>query len=158
MPPAKKKTLTPQQRIQAIEIIRKYGTIKSAEEALGRAAIENERKASAIFNKHIFEALGEGKNIIGDNAVDQIRQCADGNVKMGKTQLTANIALANAYAPGFKGTTRTEGRIEHDIRIITAVPRPKYIEVESNDKSQITEGEVKEVDNEEIDDAKPKSK
>jgi len=48
--------------------------------------------------------------------------------KTDRNRLTAAMALANAYEPGFRGTTNVQGRIDHNVRVITAVPRPKYIE------------------------------
>lgn len=70
-------------------------------------------------------------------------------MKTDRNRLTAAIALANAYEPGFRGQTIVQGRIDHDVRVITAVPRPKYDEIEAPkikvlDKGieEIIEGEV----------------
>lgn len=108
--------------------IRLNGTLKSAEVLPGLTewAIRQERDVDPEFNKLVLESIELGKFVLGDNALDAIRQCAAGEVQMSKSQLTANLALANAYAGGFKGVRHSESKVQHDVRVITSVPRPQY--------------------------------
>jgi len=64
--------------------------------------------------------------------------------KTDRNRLTAAIALANAYELGFRGQTQVGGKIEHDVRVISAVPRPNY-EIETSNKKQLKAGTVKDV-------------
>lgn len=123
-----------EQRELAIEAIREHGTMNAGAKAAGVSVrtLNLEMQRSAIFKKRVLEAREEGHRSIADNAIEMIKEYASGNViKTDRNVLTANIALANAYAPGFRGTTQVQGRIEHNVRVITAVPRPKYDEIDS---------------------------
>ena len=134
--------LTAKQTNSILAGIKEHGTLRAGYEAAGISeyAFMHERNRSAIFRRRVAEALKEGKERLGDIAVENIKGCAVGEVPMGKTQLTANIALANAYAAGFK-TQRVEQHISAELTVSTAVPRPKYDELE-----KITvEGELKEL-------------
>ena len=117
------------QKETAIETIRIHGTMKSGAEAAGVTVrtLNEEMRRSAIFKRRILEAREEGKRNIADNAIDRIKQYAfNPPIKTDRNVLTAAIALANAYEPGFRGITTVQGRIDHDVRVITAVPRPNY--------------------------------
>ncbi len=120
--------LTASERESILQTIRQTGTLQSAYDlpTMTRWAIRTERDVDPDFNRLIIEAIDAGKQAIGDEALENIRQCASGHVAMSKSQLTANLALANAYAPGFKGVRHSESKIQHDIRVITSVPRPQY--------------------------------
>ena len=125
------------QKETAIESIRVHGTMKAGAEAAGVSVrtLNEEMRRSAIFKKHILEAREEGKRNIADNAIDKIKEYAfNPPIKTDRNVLTAAIALANAYEPGFRGTTTVQGRIDHDVRVITAVPRPKYEIIEPEKK------------------------
>ncbi len=89
--------------------------------------LNEEIKKSAVFKKKANEALSIGKSNLGDNALEVISTYAlNPPPKTDRNQLTAAIALANAFISGFRGTTTVQGKIDHDIRVITAVPRPNY--------------------------------
>lgn len=121
--------MTNEQREQAIEAIRIEGTLHAGAKAAGVSIRElsNEIKKSAIFKKRIKEAQEEGKQNIADRAIEAIKEIAIGKqVKTDRNVLTANIALANAFALGFRGTAQVAGKIEHTVRVISAVPRPQY--------------------------------
>lgn len=113
----------------ALEAIRVEGTMKVGALAagVGVRTLNNEMSRSAIFKRRLLEAREEGKRNVADKAVEMIKLIASGTMeKTDRNVLTANIVLANAYEPGFRGITQVQGRIEHDVRVITAVPRPKY--------------------------------
>ena len=120
------------QKETAIETIRIHGTMKAGAEASGISVrtLNEEMRRSAIFRRRILEAREEGKRNVADNAIDRIKEYAfNPPPRTDRNVLTAAIALANAYEPGFRGTTTVQGRIDHDVRVITAVPRPKYDEL-----------------------------
>ena len=121
--------ITMEQKETIIETIRIHGTMKAGAEAANISVriLNEEMHRSSIFRKRILEAREEGKRNVADNAIDRIKEYAfTPPAKTDRNVLTAAIALANAYEPGFRGTTTVQGKIDHDIRIITAVPRPKY--------------------------------
>lgn len=125
------------QKETAIETIRIHGTMKAGAEAAGVTVrtLNEEMRRSAIFKRHILEAREEGKRNIADNAIDRIKEYAfNPPLKTDRNVLTAAIALANAYEPGFRGTTTVQGEIHHDVRVITAVPRPNYQIIEREKK------------------------
>ena len=120
------------QKETAVEAIRIHGTMKAGAEAAGVSirTLNEEMRRSAIFKRRVLEAREEGKRNVADNAVDRIKEYAfNPPDKTDRNVLTAAIALANAYEPGFRGTTTIQGKIDHDVRVITAVPRPRYDEV-----------------------------
>lgn len=120
-----------EQKELALETIREKGTMKAGAEAAGISVrtLNEEMKRSEIFKKRLLEARTEGYNRLADNArqlvIDYMMGVYD---KTDRNRLTAAIALLNAYEPGFRGTTLIQGRVEHDIRVFTAVPRPKYLD------------------------------
>ena len=117
------------QKEQALAGMRLLGT-KNTGALAANIPIEQlneEIKESAVFKKRANEALALGKSNLGDNALAIISTYAlTPPPKTDRNQLTAAIALANAFITGFRGTTTIQGRIDHDVRVITAVPRPKY--------------------------------
>ena len=121
------------QKETAIETIRMKGTMKAGAEAASVSVrtLNEEMRRSAIFKRRILEAREEGKRNIADNAIDRIKEYAfNPPAKTDRNVLTAAIALANAYEPGFRGTTTVQGKIDHDVRVISAVPRPNYAELD----------------------------
>lgn len=135
--------LTHKQKEIILETVRVKGTLKSGAKTAGVSIddLKEERRKSAIFKRHLFEALLEGKQNLAELAIEKIQEYAfNPQGKTDRNTLTAAIALANAYEPGFRGSTKVEGRIEHDVRVITAVPRPKY-------DIEISKADVKELDN-----------
>lgn len=120
------------QKEQILEALRRDGTLKAGAVAAGVEvkAIMAEMKTSLIFQRRIAEARDEGRQSISDTAIQLMRDYLDGKYeKTDRNRLTAAIALANAFLPGFRGSTRVEGKIEHNVRVLTAVPRPKYDEL-----------------------------
>src|SRR3990167_613763 len=117
-----------------IEDLRIHGTMQHAANTVDCdvKTINNEMRRSAIFKRRVLEAREEGKRNIADKAIDLIKDYAYGTnaEKTDRNRLTAAIALANAYEPGFRGVTTIQGRVEHDLKVITAVPRPKYQELD----------------------------
>lgn len=121
----------------ALEAIEIEGTMKSGAHAadVGIKTLYNEMNRSAIFKRRLLEAREKGKRNVADKAVEMIKLIASGTMeKTDRNVLTANIALANAYEPGFRGITQIQGKIDHDVRVITAVPRPKYNELPPEQK------------------------
>ena len=117
----------------AIEVVKAKGTLKSGAAAAGVTyqTIWNEMKRSPIFARRMQDAQSEGKSAVGDKAVEAIKEIAsENNIKDIRSRLTANLALANWAVPGFRGETRVSGRIEHNIQVRTAIPRPRYVELE----------------------------
>ena len=117
------------QKETILETIREQGTLKSGAKVANISVdeLKEERRKSAIFRKRLSEALSEGKQNLADRAIEKLQEYAfNPPEKTDRNVLTAAIALANAYEPGFRGTSKVEGRIEHDVRVITAVPRPNY--------------------------------
>ena len=117
----------------AIVALREHGTMQYASKVCGVSVrtLNLEMQRSAVFKRRVLEAREEGKRNIADKAIELIKNYAYGENedKTDRNRLTAAIALANAYEPGFRGITTVQGRVEHDVRVITAVPRPKYDEL-----------------------------
>src|SRR3990167_7876189 len=114
---------------QALAGMRLLGTKKAGALAAGLTVevLNAEIKKSAVFRKRAQEALTSGKSSLADNALGVITNYAlNPPPKTDRNQLTAAIALANAFIPGFRGATTVQGKIDHDVRVITAVPRPNY--------------------------------
>jgi len=112
-----------------IDALKIHGTMQYASKLLDVSVrtLNEEMRRSEVFKRRVLEAREEGKRNIADKAIEMIKLYASGTMlKTDRNVLTANIALANAYEPGFRGTTVIQGRVEHDVRVITAVPRPKY--------------------------------
>ena len=124
--------ITSNQKETAIEAIRELGTLKAGAAVAGMdvKTLRAERKRSAVFDRRVKDALEEGHTNLADNAVQLIIDYANGVYeKTDRNRLTAAIALANWAQPGFRGTTNVQGKVEHNVRVITAVPRPKYDEI-----------------------------
>ena len=119
----------------AIEALREHGTMQYAAKICGLTVrtLNNEMQRSDVFKRRVLEAREEGKRNIADKAIELIKTYAYGEneEKTDRNRLTAAIALANAYEPGFRGVTTIQGRVDHDVRVISAVPRPRYDEVET---------------------------
>ncbi len=117
---------------QIVNAVWVNGTLESAtSKDITMESIQAEMKRSAVFKKRIRKALEESKGMLIDEARALVRDYMRGKYdKTDRNRLTAAIALLNAYEPGFKGATTVLGKIQHDVRVITAVPRPKYDEVE----------------------------
>ena len=135
------KKLNHQLKEEVIDALRYHGTMQYAAKVCNVSVrtLNEEMRRSEIFKRRVLEARAEGKTNIADRAIELIKSYAYGEntEKTDRNRLTAAIALANAYEPGFRGTTNVQGRIDHDVRVITAVPRPKY---------QITVEKPKELD------------
>lgn len=128
------KKITHAQKETALETIKIKGTMKAGAAAAGVSVrtLNEEMRRSIVFKRRILEAREEGHRNIADNAIELIKSYAYGEYeKTDRNRLTAAIALANAYEPGFRGVTTMQGKIEHDVRVITAVPRPKYNEIQT---------------------------
>ena len=138
--------MTHNQKEAAIEAIRELGTLKAGAKVAGIdvKTLRAERKRSKIFDNRINDALNEGRERMGDESIQFIKDVRDGVYeKTDRNRLTAAIALANWIVTGFRGTTQVQGKIDHDVRVLTAVPRPKYIE-EKKPKliEDVIEGEI----------------
>ncbi len=125
----------------AIEALREHGTMQNAARVCGISVrtLNEEMRRSEVFKRRVLEARAEGKTNIADKSIELIKSYAYGEntEKTDRNRLTAAIALANAYEPGFRGTTQIQGRIDHDVRVITAVPRPKYDELPEAKKIKV---------------------
>ncbi len=121
--------MTPEVKEIVIETLKTEGTMLAAAKAAGVIVktLNNEMNRSEVFKRRVLAAREEGYRNIADKAVERIKEYAF--VPPDKTDrnvLTAAIALANWAQPGFRGVTTVQGRVDHDVRVITAVPRPKY--------------------------------
>ncbi len=114
----------------ALEAMREHGTMQYGAKIAGISVrtLNEEMKRSEVFRRRVLEARAEGKSNIADKAIELIKEYAYGENKdkTDRNRLTAAIALANAYEPGFRGVTTIQGRVNHDVRVYTAVPRPNY--------------------------------
>jgi len=130
--------LTHDQKEQALTGMRLLGTKKAGALAanIPIEKLNEEIKKSAVFKKRANEALANGKTDLGDNALSEIHNIAFNNndPKALKHKLLALLAIANWSVPGFKGATTVQGKIDHDVRVITAVPRPNYQIIEPEKK------------------------
>ncbi len=121
--------LSHDQKEQVLAGMRLLGTEKAGALAANITieALKEELKKSAIFRKRASEAKAAGKSNLGESGLDVIIQYAlNPPEKTDRNRLTAAIALCNAFIPGFRGVSTVQGRIDHDVRVITAVPRPNY--------------------------------
>lgn len=124
-----------------IAALRELGTMQAASKVCGVTVrtLNEEMRRSEVFRRRVLEARAEGKTNIADKAIELIKSYAYGEneAKTDRNRLTAAIALANAYEPGFRGVTTIQGRVDHDVRVITAVPRPKYIEITESEQKRL---------------------
>jgi len=140
--------LTHDQKEQVLAGMRLLGTKKAGATAAGITVekVNAEIKRSAVFKKRANEALQTGKSNLADNALEVISTYAlNPPPKTDRNQLTAAIALANAFIPGFRGAQTVQGKIDHDVRVITGIPRPKYDELPPS-KIQIDKPKKKKVE------------
>ena len=134
--------ITHTEKETALETIKERGTMKAGALAAGISvrSLNEEMRRSEVFKRRVMEARAEGYNRLADDARQLVIDYMMGKyAKTDRNQLTAAIALLNAYEPGFRGTTTIQGRVEHDIRVITAVPRPKYAELPETRKVKVIE-------------------
>ena len=125
------------QKEQALAGMRLLGTKKAGALAANIAVekITEEIKKSAVFRKRANEAMITGKSNLGESGLGVIVEYAlNPPPKTDRNRLTAAIALCNAFIPGFKGVSTVQGKIDHDVRVITAVPRPNYQIIEPEKK------------------------
>jgi len=125
---------------QIINAVWVNGTLESAtNDNVTMEMIQAEMKKSAVFKKRIRKALEESKGMLIDEARALVRDYMRGKfIKTDRNRLTAAIALLNAYEPGFKGVTTVKGSVDHNVRVITGVPRPKYdVIIEAKEVKQI---------------------
>ncbi len=118
------------------------GTIIAGAAAAGVSpqTILDEMKRSALFERKVREAQELGRQGVGDTAVENIIDLASEGNKDVRSRLTANIAIANWAVSGFRGTTQVAGKIVHEIKVRTGIPRPKYdvtIEPTEEDKETL---------------------
>ncbi len=133
--------ITHDQKETALEALREHGTMQYASKICGVSVrtLNEEMRRSEVFKRRVIEARTDGKQNMADAAIEMIKQYASGKLlKTDRNVLTANIALANAYEPGFRGTTTFQGRMEHDVRVHSAIPRPDYNEIDKPPTIKIT--------------------
>ena len=130
---SRNKKISSDEKETAIEALREHGTMQYASKICGVTVrtLNEEMRRSEVFKRRVIEAREEGKRNRGDKALQFISDVAEGKVEVKMPQLTANLAIANWAIAGFRGATKVEGNIQHDIRYYTAVPRPKYDEIEA---------------------------
>ncbi len=116
------------QKGKILESLKEHGTIVMAAKTVGCKpdAIYKEMQRYPTYRRKVQEARDHGKDSVGDSAMTVIEGIAFSNDTDSRTRLTAALSLANAFVPGFKGTSHFEGKIDHNVRIQTAVPRPTY--------------------------------
>ena len=126
------KKITHENKEAVIEVLKTVGTKIAAAEIVGISVrvINLECQRSEIYNKRVEEARNEGRAHLGETSVEMIKLIASGKLpKTDRNVLTANIVLANAYSPGFKGVTTIQGKVDHSLTVKTGIPRPKRKEV-----------------------------
>ena len=141
--------ITRDQKETALEARREHGTLKAAALASGVSVktLNNEIRRSAIFKKRMQEAAQEGHVNVADVGKQYLVDVVHGRIeKTDRNRITAAIALLNAYEAGFRGTTTIQGRVEHDVRVITAVPRPKYEVLDNSPRKMLKSGKTKRVE------------
>ena len=132
--------LTSAQKKKAIEAYADTGTLKDVADIVGvsKKALLAEMKRSKIFGQKMKEAGAFGRASIADDALSSIINCGKQELELNKTQLTANIALANAYAPDFK-TKPIYQPTRQIFNVITGIPRPKYKELPAVKETDLVE-------------------
>jgi hypothetical protein len=120
--------LTNDQQKTVIESLKQHGTYAMAAKAAGISTdtLRDYRKRNPSFNAKCEECLNVGKKTVGDNALTVIESIAFGKDSSEKGRLTAAAMLANWAVDGFRGVQRTEGRVEHNVHVVTNIPRPSY--------------------------------
>jgi hypothetical protein len=120
--------LSKEQQAKVLDALKVHGTYVAAAKAINihTAALYQERKRNKNFGALCNTAIEEGKASVGDKALSIIQDIAFGPSAKDQQRLTAALALANAFIPGFRGISKTEGHIQHDIKVITSIPRPQY--------------------------------
>jgi hypothetical protein len=121
--------LTSEDKAKIILAIRERGVKRDGCKAVKISIHElnDEIKLHKNFAKEVKEAVLEGNQNLADKGKEYIADVIDQKfAKTDRNAITGAIAALNAYEPGFKGTSKVEGRIEHDVRVITGVPRPNY--------------------------------
>jgi hypothetical protein len=89
--------------------------------------LNDEIKLHKNFAKEVKEAVAEGNQNLADKGKEYIADVIDQKIsKTDRNAITGAIAALNAYEPGFKGTSKVEGHINHLIEVKTGVPRPNY--------------------------------
>uniref|UniRef100_A0A6M3IF73 Uncharacterized protein n=1 Tax=viral metagenome TaxID=1070528 RepID=A0A6M3IF73_9ZZZZ len=140
------KKLDHQKKEEVIAALRHHGTLRYASKVCGISVrtLNEEMRRSSIFKARVDEARIEGKTNMGDEQLDFIHSVAAGEVEVKMPRLTAALSIANWSVPGFRGTTQVQGKIDHDVRVITAVPRPKYkVEIENKPQKLLDKGNEK---------------
>jgi len=124
--------ITEHQKEAAIEAIRRFGTNKAGAKAAGVdvKTLNNEMRRSAMFKRRLLEAREEGRQALGDNAIQIITDYAEGRIpkkESDRNQLTAALALANWVVPGFRGSTNIVGdfNLRGQIKVVGGPPRPR---------------------------------
>ncbi len=136
--------ITHDEKETALEALKVHGTMQYAAKITGVSVrtLNEEMKRSEVFRRRVMEAREEGKRNLGDEQIEFIKSVAAGEVEVKMPRLTAALSLANWAVQGFRGTTNVQGKIEHDVRVITAVPRPKYDELEAPKVKVLKEGKL----------------
>jgi hypothetical protein len=124
-----KKGLNSEQKDAILLSIRERGVKRDGCAKVGITIHElnDEIKLHKNFAKDVREAVAEGNQNLADKGKQYLADVIDGKiVKTDRNAVTSAISTLNAYEPGFKGTSRVEGRVDHSVRVISAVPRPNY--------------------------------
>jgi hypothetical protein len=146
--------LTKEQKDKIILSIRERGVKRDGCESVGITIhqLNDEIKLHKVFRKEVNEAVKEGRQNLADRGQQYLADVIDGKIaKSDKNAVTAAIAFNNAYTDGFKGKTTVQGNINHDVRVISAVPRPKYDEL----KTEVTVSEIDKQKLKELNSGKP---
>ncbi len=137
------KKINPDVKESCIEALKIHGTMQYAAKVCGVSVriLNEEMRRSEVFRRRVLEARAEGKANIADKAIELIKNYAYGEntEKTDRNRLTAAIALANAYEPGFRAPTNVSGETIHSIKVVTGVPRPKAV-VEPLERKLLNKG------------------
>jgi hypothetical protein len=120
--------LSKDQTTKVLDALKEHGTYAMAAQAIGTSTshLYQERKRSKKFRLQCDKAIEQGKTTVADKALSIIQDIALGDKSKDQQRLIAALALANAFIAGFRGVSKTEGHVKHDINVITSVPRPNY--------------------------------
>lgn len=139
-----RREMTDAQKRSFLTKLAEIGTKKAACAEVGITPwmVRSEERRSLVFRRKVEEAKAEGVKHIADQALENIRAIAFGEVKGDKAMLTANLALANAFEIGFKGVQRTESKVTHNLRVLTSIPRPNYDKIDKQKAKLLKEGVI----------------
>ena len=132
------KKITPELKQQAIKVYEETGLLNKAAQAIDvhPRTLRDEMKRSNVFRKKMLAAKDIHKIVRADMAYEKLFAYADGEFSNGKSdrnQVTALLAILNAFEPGFRGKTTVDHKVSGTVKFRTSIPRPDYKEIEKKE-------------------------